>query len=316
MEYRKLISFGKSSYVVSLPKAWVSSHKLKKGDLIYFEDLPDGLLLNHREITSDDDNQEVTIDVNGKSIRHIQREIVSAYIRNIRTITLTGEEVKDKAKEIQGVIQNLVALEVMEQTSKRIMAKDFLNMKETDPQALIRKMDIIVRAMIEDCKAMFTSDVYENIYHRDNDVNKLSFLLYRTIRHGLEHSGLLFKKNNLSPNDLLRYWWVTYNLEAIGDDAKRVARNLQRMKLNKPAQAHFMQIFTNLEQNYLDMMRSFYKEDPTLAHAIHEKKNPIVKDCDDFYQQYHSVIWSGYLVNQLKSLANHVHNIGRSIYQY
>ncbi len=44
MEYRKLISFGKNSFVISLPKAWVRHSKLKKGDLIYVEEASDHLM--------------------------------------------------------------------------------------------------------------------------------------------------------------------------------------------------------------------------------------------------------------------------------
>ena len=32
MGYRKLIGFGDSSFVVSLPKDWINKHGLKKGD--------------------------------------------------------------------------------------------------------------------------------------------------------------------------------------------------------------------------------------------------------------------------------------------
>ena len=46
MEYRKLISFGKSSYVVSLPKSWVVQNKLKKGDLLYFDEKEKDLILS------------------------------------------------------------------------------------------------------------------------------------------------------------------------------------------------------------------------------------------------------------------------------
>ena len=41
MEFRKLISFGKTSFVMSLPKGWVVKNKLKKGDLIALEERED-----------------------------------------------------------------------------------------------------------------------------------------------------------------------------------------------------------------------------------------------------------------------------------
>ena len=54
MEYRKLISFGKNSYVVSLPKNWVRQNKLKKGDLVYIEENVSNLVLQPRPSESGD----------------------------------------------------------------------------------------------------------------------------------------------------------------------------------------------------------------------------------------------------------------------
>lgn len=315
MEYRKLISFGKSSFVVSLPKPWINKQKLKKGDVIYFDESKNNLILSPKE-RENKENKEITISVNKKSIRQIQREIISAYIRNFRTIYLTGDEVKNKAKEIQDIVQNLVALEVMEQTTKRIVAKDFLNMQDTDLMQLIRKMDIIVRAMLDDCKLMFKEDVYDSIYHRDNDVNKLSFLIYRTIRYGMEYSSSAFIKNKFTQNELLSFWWITYNLEAIGDNAKRIARDIKNIKEQKAIKDDFLKLFNSMENNYLEMMKSFYKKDPSLAHQIHDRKQGCVKENEIFYNKHRSIIGIAFLVNQLKSFANNTHNIGRSIYQY
>ena len=316
MEYRKLISFGKSSYVVSLPKNWVRRNKLSKGDLIYIDENISNLVL-HPKPSQQEDDKEIIIEINGKSIRQIQREIVAAYIRNHKTITLMGDEIKEKAKDIQNIVQNLVALEVMEQTSRKIVAKDFLNMKETDSKSLIRKMDIILRSMISDCKEIFNeSGVYDSVYHRDNDINKLSFLLYRSIRFGIENPGIMLKKYSLNANDLLSSWWVTYNLEGIGDETKRIARYLEKMNLDKKMMDKFSNIFNNLERNYLDIMNSLYKNDSVSAHAVHERKRQNIKDCELFFEEFRKVEYSGYLVAHLKSLATNIHNIGRSIYQY
>ena len=38
MDVRKLISFGKGSYIISMPKTWVEKNKLKKGDFISVSD--------------------------------------------------------------------------------------------------------------------------------------------------------------------------------------------------------------------------------------------------------------------------------------
>jgi len=189
-------------------------------------------------------------------------------------------------------------------------------MEETDAKNLIKKMDIIIRSMVTDAKLVFDKDVVDSIKHRDNDLNKLSFLLYRTIQFGFENPGLILKKQKLNPNNLLSFWWITYNLEAIGDETKRTARFIKKMKFSKKMKEDFMRIFEKIEQNYLDIMISFYKSNSETAHLIHERKRGIIKECDEFYEEYHDSRWSGYLVNHLKTLTTNVHNIGRSIYQY
>ena len=73
----------------------------------------------------------------GLHIKQIKREIYGAYIHNNQTITLLGEDIKEKAKEIQPLIQSLVALEVMEQTSKSIVAKDFLNIDSVSTATIV-----------------------------------------------------------------------------------------------------------------------------------------------------------------------------------
>ena len=59
MEYRRLISFGRSSYVVSLPKEWIGQNNLKKGDLVYLQESGPNLLLSKKE--SDEKVEEVEV---------------------------------------------------------------------------------------------------------------------------------------------------------------------------------------------------------------------------------------------------------------
>src|SRR3989338_2184617 len=157
MDFRKLIGFGKNSFVISLPKAWVQKNKLKKGDPIYIEE-NDGDIRLYPSSMEEGDAKETTIDVDGKSIKEIKRELVPAYINNFTTITLTGKELKKRAKQIRNIIQDLVALEIIEETSEKVIAKSFLNVKDLSIKDLIRKMDIITRAMISDSRLAISED--------------------------------------------------------------------------------------------------------------------------------------------------------------
>lgn len=316
MEYRKLISFGKSSYVVSMPKSWVNQNKLKKGDMIYLEEKDQDLMLSSRDMNKVANDKEITINVNGKSIRRLQREIISAYIKDYKTIILVGDEIKDKAKELQEKIQNLMALEVMEQTSKKIVAKDFLDMNTISIFNLIRKIDVIIRAMIDDCENAFVDDKYDNIHHRDQDVNRLSFLIFRAVEFGLGNSSFMYKKHNLTNQNLLYLWWFTFNLEAVADDVKRIARIMVQIKLDKKQQERFSKLLAETKNGYLNVMKGFHNQDVEVAHNVIETKDKVVKEIDNFYEDNKKTENIGLIVEKLKSMFVNMHNLGRVVYQY
>src|SRR3989344_7473405 len=99
MEYRKLISFGKSSYVISLPKNWVKENKLVKGDLIYLDEQDNNLIVGTKEKSAVEDKTKV-IGVDNKSISQLERELHAAYIENYREITFRGSQLKQKSEEL------------------------------------------------------------------------------------------------------------------------------------------------------------------------------------------------------------------------
>jgi phosphate uptake regulator len=315
MEYRKLISFGKSSYVVSLPKPWVRQNKLEKGDLIYVEDKGSALLLSAVDTLKIDEEKQETIEVDGKEIKQIKREIIGAYIKNNKTITLLGNEIKDKAKELQPIIQSLVALEVMEQTSSKIVAKDFLNMADVSTNTIIRKMDVIIRSMIDDCEKMFDEENYESIYHRDNDVNKLTFLIFRIVKFGLTNASYMVKKFNLNSINLLNLWWLASDLETIADEVKRIARYMNKIKLDKNKQDVYKGILKELKKSYLSLMKAYYDQNIDSVHKIINGREELISKCEKFYLENRSVEGIAFLIDRTKVALVHINHIGRILYQ-
>lgn len=314
MDYRKLISFGKNSYVISLPKSWIRQNKLKKGDLVALEERGSNIVINAKE---DEDVQEKvkTIPVDGKTIRRLQREIISAYIKDYKTIILQGDSLKEKAKEIQQITQNLMALEVMEQTSKKIVARDFLDMNSISIFNMVRKVDVIVRAMMEDCQNMFVDDNCENIAYRDNDVNRLSFLVFRVVEFGLGNTSFMYKKHGLTSKHLLHLWWFMFNLESVADEVKRTSRYMKSVKLDKRQQDRFLKLLSETKESYLAIMKAFHTKDEEIVHGVLEAKTDIIKATDAFYNDNRSVEGVGLLVERLKSMINCIHNMGRVVYQ-
>lgn len=315
MEYRKLISFGKSSYVVSLPKAWVTQNKLKKGDLIYLDENKNGLTLQANQQSNEEKEKKISIPIDGKDLKRIQRETISAYINNYKTITFFGGEIKSKASEIQDFIQRLVALEIVEQDSKKIVAKDFLNLKDISVEQIIKKMDVISRSMLGDCKKMFKEDNFESIYHRDFDLNKFRFLIYRIVRYGMENPAGVLKNFNLTSLDLFNYWWLSFSIEQVGDCIKRIARYMKEVEFSDKNKKEYTLLLENIEKSYLAILKAYYNRDIDMAHQILNERGELIDKCDDFFVRNKDSPVIGYLVYNTKALIVNVNAVARTIYQ-
>lgn len=315
MEFRKLISFGKSSFVVSLPKRWVLQQKLKKGDLVYFDEQESNLLLRAQQSQETEIEKTLVIPVDKKELKQIKREIIAAYINNTKTLTLVGEEVKEKTKDLQSMIQSLIALEIMEQTPKKIVAKDFLNLNDVSTKTIVRKIDVIIRSMFEDCQNMFKEDNCDSINARDHDVNKLIFLLFRIIKYGLENYSYLVKRLNVQSVDLLYLWWLAFELESIGDDLKRMARSMQKIELTAVQQHEYEDIVMEIKKTYYRIMKAYYEMDPEAIHSSINEREKWLEKCDEFFLRYRPVQGIAFLVYHTKACIGHVHHIGRLLYQ-
>ena len=72
MNVRKLIRFGKNSYVISLPKQWVDKTKLKKGDLISIDETKEGLVLKTNSAEVKEEPKSIVINAENNAEKNGQ----------------------------------------------------------------------------------------------------------------------------------------------------------------------------------------------------------------------------------------------------
>src|SRR3989338_4595298 len=111
-------------------------------------------------------------------------------------------------------------MEIIEQTANKIVAKDLINIKEVSIKTLIRRIDLIIRSMMEDLIASIgkkeCEKVVETLFQRDADVNRLYFLVRRVTTAALEDPRIA-KLFETTPLELVADWEVVLALEKIGD---------------------------------------------------------------------------------------------------
>ncbi|VVB81096.1 PhoU domain protein [uncultured archaeon] len=279
MIIRRLVKAGQASHTISLPKEWLDAHKLKKGDLVYLYEKGDKELMISPESKMDESVplKETTIPVDNKELSTIQREITSAYINNYNTITLTGQSITQKTKDIRKILHDFVALEVADQTTNSIIAKDLLNLKEISIDKTLRRMDMLVRSMIQDSiAAIDNADLAQSVMVRDYEVNRAYFLLMRLLKSSLSNRQVadFFQ---LSNSKVLSYYYLTINLENFADCAKQLAEYLGKEKKKDKTKA----IFQRVEKGYLEAMKGYFVRDKKLADGVALQREELLKDAGE-----------------------------------
>ena len=309
MDFRRLIMFGKSSYVVSVPKSWVIENGLGKGDLIYIQETPDSLILRAKEKKQQKGQRTIVIDANKKDIRLIRSEIVSAYLSNFDIIKIQSDRLMDNSKEIASSLSGLIGLELIEQNETKIVAKVLLDTKEISLSALIRRIDVILRSMIEDVNK--NESDHENIRERDKDVNKLTFLIKRVIKAAIMDSELA-KTLNVTNLELLRDHKIVSYLERIGDRVKRIATLTTYLEEKNKALMTMKELFSEFSKSYLSVMKSYHTLNIELAYTVEMNNKELMNKCIELGRELNDPNAREMIYN-FKGMSNAIRNVARNI---
>ena len=329
IDVRKLISFGKGSYILSVPKSWIEKNNLKKGDLISVNDDGFELVFSVNQQEQKQDAKEINIDAKSKNLELLKAEIVSSYLNGYDTINILFDNNNKEAPKIKDIMRNLSGLEIMEQTSTRIVAKNLINTNEISISNIIRRMDIITRAMMEDsilcCRGQSN---YESIHQRDVDVNRLYFLGYRVIKNAMKNPRLA-KSLGTEPWQLHSDTLMILRLEKIADRQKRIARFLCMANLDRNTLAELDKSHTDISEAYNDVMKSYYSKDKEIAFQVEITNKSRTDSCNKILEKYttlHSnskirttnsnLVAVAKIIENLKATAAEIRNIARTVLCY
>ncbi|MDO8661127.1 MAG: AbrB/MazE/SpoVT family DNA-binding domain-containing protein, partial [Candidatus Woesearchaeota archaeon] len=222
---RKLVKAGPASHTISLPKDWLEQHGLKTGDSLYVEEKPDSLVIKTEAGTVAVAEHECNIALENKSDSSVQRELSAAYVNNNRTIRFSGKSAESRLPAIRTMLQGFVALEITEQTPSVLVVRDLLDLEEISVEKTMRRMEMMVRTMLSEC---CNSDVQEQLRVKDEEVNKLYFLLIRLVRSVLSVPGM-GERFSLTAVKASQLWFLVTYVEDLGDYAQAVHVSFARL---------------------------------------------------------------------------------------
>ena len=333
MEFRKLIGFGKGSFVVTLPKEWVTKNNLKKGTMLSMDISGSTLVISTSFAEERTEKKVITLNVDNKPMEEIATEIVTSYLRNCDIMELISRNIKDKDEKIKEIIMDLAGMEILEQTNTKITAKYLMDIREISLDSLIRRMDNITRSLVIDAILCIKGECnYRSIKQRDKDVNRLHFLIRRTVRAAMTSSKKL-QMTGKSTWQLDEFLVLGEKLEKIADRQKRIARGLEGLQVSKSFAEQLRVVYENIYKSYIDVMKSFYQTDSKAALKIELSNKKRIEDCDyllgeDIKKEYklikqdteerlishvHEHMIMTEIINNLKAMATSVKLIARLV---
>ncbi|MEM2896384.1 MAG: phosphate uptake regulator PhoU [Candidatus Bathyarchaeia archaeon] len=275
-EARKIQLTGKSTYIVSIPKKWVTSMNLKAGDqLIVSKQSDSSLLLTPKEFFKPSRLGEATITVSQKdAFGAINRKIVALYLvgYNLIRIRTKGERITSlQRSSIKDLIRKkLVGTEIILDSVDEMKLQILLGYPELSVESALRRMCFIAKSMHEDAiQALkdLNKKLAQDVIALDDEVDRFNLYIIRQLKAAVQSERILKDIGLSNPRDCLGYRVIVKSVERIADHAAKIAENLLLLdeRIDDSVFRKVSEMSSLARSVFDDSIKSLFKKDYSLA---------------------------------------------------
>lgn len=278
MELRKIQRTSSGTFFVCLPKDWAERSGLDRGSVVAVSETSDGRLIIDTEYDVEPSPQTAVI----KSTSHLEREIIEKYLLGYDTIQVEAKErisLSDRER-VKQTSSRLVGLEIIEEDYSKIVMQCLLEPSAFPPERILRREYSIASGMHRDAvTALVEGDVHlaKNIVARDNEVDRLYFLLVRILRTVIQNPRLS-EKLGILPIDCLDYRLAASLVESIGDRSVQIAEKTIQLGGAKTAE-ELSQLILKLHgvvyEAHENALRAMFSRDVSLAQSVGTEREKV-----------------------------------------
>jgi len=277
-EIRKVQRTPGGTFFVTLPKIWAEDHGLKRGSVISLSETSDGALLVDPKYGAAPSLLTITLELGP----YLSREIVGKYLLGFDIIRVEAK--KRISFEVRSIVKTtvsrLIGLEIVEEDYSSIVLQCLLDPSGFPPEKILRRAYAIAAGMHRDVvNALVGRDIRlaKSVIARDNEVNRLYFLLVRILRTIIQTPSLSGKLG-VRPIECLDYRLVASLVEAIGDECARAALKtvkLKNAKLGEDLKKGFVDFHTACFMAHEKASKAFFIGDVGLAESVKDTREKI-----------------------------------------
>jgi len=305
MEQRKVMSLGRSSLVISLPKHWVGLNELKQGDVVSLAMQRDRSLVVFPGAGKRQGSRELTLHIDpDEKAAMIVRNLIACYLNGYSSIRLVSNKIfpVPQQKAIRRIVR-ILYMRIMESDAKSMHIVTLIDESKASVTSGIQRMHMIANSMCRDVlNSLKDQDatLAKTVYSLDDDVDHFSFFILRLLRR-VTLDPTLANQLDLEPIDCLDLQTLVHRIEQVADSAANIAKhmimlNQRRLKISDGLVELMMTAGTSSVDCYDKAVKAYLSTDTASSDEIieqekaietldreiaswaflHEKKNPVI----------------------------------------
>ncbi len=278
-ETRKIQQTPTGTFFVCLPKNWANESGLKKGVEVNLDITSDGKLIVDPKNAVEPEPKIATLCIGP----FLGREIVGRYLLGYDTINIEAKDRIDAnaRKIVKTTASSLAGLEIVEETICKISLQSISQQPFGFlPEKILQRNHGIVAGMIRDVTNSFISsdsELAKSVVSRDNESNRLYFLLVRTLRTIIQNPRLS-DKLGITAIECLDYRLAASLIEGIGDACVQLASNtiaLNGTKLSDELRKLLLELQSACCEANEQAIKAFLTKDISVAENVRNLRGKI-----------------------------------------
>ena len=237
-EFRKLQVTGGSTMIVSLPKEWINSYGLEKGDVVSLEELASGDL-RISPLQGPGLRHQITLDCCQHEIG-LTDLMIGSYLSGADVIRITCEDKipRKTRSNVRDFLRDTRGMEIEYDDEKEIRIVSILNLSELKLQVSINRMYILISSLVEDSLEVIAGEdasLLSDVEDREKQIDARRLLLERQVASSLQNTSVE-KRLAVERFTAMEHANIARTLERMGDHATRlsllVREHSQAIKMN------------------------------------------------------------------------------------
>ena len=319
-ETRKIQYTGRSSYIISLPKHWITELGLKQGDQIRISKSGStNLLLYPPKVQPKTAHaQTATIEIKpSEESNSVTRKLISLYFMGFKTINIKPKSGRLKPSQRllikETVRRMLMGSEIISDSSSMITVQVLINLLELNVEGAFKRMVHLAKSVSRDALLAVQENNRElasEVTNMDDEIDRFGFYIIRQLKIAIQSDHILKEVGFKNARSCLGYRVLVKCIERMGDHAVLIARDV--LAFDKKLDEETISILLEMNAFALsvldDACLALFKEDYGQAEATIIKAEQIV----EFDKRLHDTtknIWDSEIVFRARNISDNIRRI-------